>query len=348
MSLSTKLTLLAQRIGLEIKSRFNTLATVATSGSYEDLANKPAIPTVPTDVSAFANDADYQNATQVDNRIKSVVGAAPAALDTLAEIATQLQSDESAAAALVLTVAEKVDKTTTVNGKTLSGNINLTPDDIQGFADVAKSGRYDDLVGAPDAQIQTDWNQSDSTKPDFIKNKPAISVPGMALINSFSISTVAFVDVAVDPALYAAIKVIATGFASESSGNALLQLQFLTNGGVFDGQYITKYSGSGSSNYTLSTGTNVLLPCAAPQKTTSRGLDFQIDMILTGGSPEVMSLPMMEFSGSDPETKGAVKVSATINPNHIQTYPNILTTGVRMFVLSGFSRGKVFVYGVKK
>ena len=36
-----------------------TLSTVATSGSYNDLTNKPEIPTVPTEVSAFNNDAGY-------------------------------------------------------------------------------------------------------------------------------------------------------------------------------------------------------------------------------------------------------------------------------------------------
>ena len=35
------------------------LATVATSGSYSDLTNKPTIPTVPTDISAFTNDVGY-------------------------------------------------------------------------------------------------------------------------------------------------------------------------------------------------------------------------------------------------------------------------------------------------
>lgn len=35
------------------------LATVATSGSYNDLSNKPTIPTIPTNVSAFTNDANY-------------------------------------------------------------------------------------------------------------------------------------------------------------------------------------------------------------------------------------------------------------------------------------------------
>ena len=39
------------------------------------------------------------------------------------------------------------------------------------------SGDYDDLTNKPtipDAQIQSDWNQSDSTKKDYIKNKPSV------------------------------------------------------------------------------------------------------------------------------------------------------------------------------
>ena len=36
-----------------------TLADVATSGDYDDLINKPTIPTVPTNVSAFTNDSGY-------------------------------------------------------------------------------------------------------------------------------------------------------------------------------------------------------------------------------------------------------------------------------------------------
>lgn len=41
------------------KANVSDLATVATSGSYNDLSNKPTIPTVPTNVSAFTNDAGY-------------------------------------------------------------------------------------------------------------------------------------------------------------------------------------------------------------------------------------------------------------------------------------------------
>lgn len=45
------------------------LSTVATSGSYNDLSNKPTIPTVPTNVSDFTNDAGYQTASDVSNAI---------------------------------------------------------------------------------------------------------------------------------------------------------------------------------------------------------------------------------------------------------------------------------------
>lgn len=96
---------------LAAKANTSSLATVATSGSYTDLTSKPTIPTVPTAVSAFTNDSNYQTGAQVTAAIQAVVGAAPAALDTLVEIATQLQSDESAAAALTTTVSTKAATT---------------------------------------------------------------------------------------------------------------------------------------------------------------------------------------------------------------------------------------------
>ena len=44
------------------------LAEVATSGSYNDLIDKPTIPTVPTNVSTFTNDAGYITASDVANK----------------------------------------------------------------------------------------------------------------------------------------------------------------------------------------------------------------------------------------------------------------------------------------
>ena len=45
------------------------------------------------------------------------------------------------------------------------------------FAPVAISGDYDDLINKPTipaAQEQADWNQTDTSEPDYIKNKPNV------------------------------------------------------------------------------------------------------------------------------------------------------------------------------
>lgn len=87
--------------------------------------------------SLLAPQATTYTKTETDARIQSVVGAAPAALDTLVEIATQLASDESAAATLTSAVSTKAPLasptfTGTVSGITASmvglANVNNTSD----------------------------------------------------------------------------------------------------------------------------------------------------------------------------------------------------------------------------
>lgn len=56
-----------------ITTEIGKLATVAKTGSYTDLTNKPTIPTVPTNVSAFTNDAKYQTDTEVSTTIKNEI-----------------------------------------------------------------------------------------------------------------------------------------------------------------------------------------------------------------------------------------------------------------------------------
>lgn len=60
---------LTQHQDISGKANSADLATVATSGSYNDLINKPTIPTVPTNVSAFTNDAGYGTYTKPLNGI---------------------------------------------------------------------------------------------------------------------------------------------------------------------------------------------------------------------------------------------------------------------------------------
>lgn len=56
---------------------------------------------------------------------------------------------------------------TVSNSEALSGNINLHK--------VSKTGNYNDLLNKPtipSAPVQSDWNQTDSSQLDYIKNKP--------------------------------------------------------------------------------------------------------------------------------------------------------------------------------
>ena len=86
-----------------------TFATVATSGSYNDLTDKPTIPS--TDGLA--------STTYVDNRVAGIVNSAPETLDTLNELATALGNDPNFATTVANQIGTKVDK---VDGKGLSTN----------------------------------------------------------------------------------------------------------------------------------------------------------------------------------------------------------------------------------
>lgn len=156
--------------------------TNASNLSNEITRAKAAESTLQTSVSKNKSAIDILNGTSdvegsVKKAIKDVVGAAPEALDTLEEIAKQLESDESTVKALTNTISEettraktaeeanannistnatnlsneitrakaaekanatsisslssgKVDKTTTVNGHALSGNVTVTKGDV--------------------------------------------------------------------------------------------------------------------------------------------------------------------------------------------------------------------------
>lgn len=65
-----------------------------------------------------------------------------------------------------------------VNGHALTNDVNIVTADISDFPTI------------PAAQIQSDWNESDNTKLDFIKNKPAIPST-TRLTSALTLATVA-------------------------------------------------------------------------------------------------------------------------------------------------------------
>lgn len=164
-------------------------ATVATSGSYNDLSNKPSLGAVAT--SNDYRDLDYKP------EIPSVEG-----------YATEEWVSEQGFSTFSGSYEDLTDKPTipTVNDAlltikqggvtkgTFSANSNQNVEidldaggsgstdwsDIQNkpnFANVATSGDYEDLTNKPSIpapQVQADWQQNDSTQPDYIKNRPSM------------------------------------------------------------------------------------------------------------------------------------------------------------------------------
>lgn len=78
----------------------NDLATVATSGDYNDLTNKPTIPSI----DGLATE------TYVNNTVANLVDSAPEALNTLNKLATALGNDENFATTISNQIPTKVSE----------------------------------------------------------------------------------------------------------------------------------------------------------------------------------------------------------------------------------------------
>ena len=77
----------------------------------------------------------------VDQKVAGVVDSSPEALNTLKELATALGNDANFATTVATNIGKKVDKTTTVNGHALSGNVTVTKSDV-GLGNVANERQY--------------------------------------------------------------------------------------------------------------------------------------------------------------------------------------------------------------
>lgn len=124
----------------------NDLATVATTGSYNDLKDKPEIPL--EQVQSDWNQTDIEAKDYIKNK--------PTIPDA------QVNSDWNAESG-ISSILNKPDLSIYAEEEDLS--------------DVAFSGSYKDLTDTPTiplAQVQSDWNQEDDTQPDYIKHKPDI------------------------------------------------------------------------------------------------------------------------------------------------------------------------------
>lgn len=105
--LETKAAELQDNINLKASQSDLETYMSATDTKVSELEEK--IGNVPTKVSEFENDANYQSASQVDARIQEVVAAAPEALDTLKELADALGNDPNFAGTVTTELAKKAN-----------------------------------------------------------------------------------------------------------------------------------------------------------------------------------------------------------------------------------------------
>ena len=158
-----------------------SLASVATSGDYNDLSNTPSIPD--PQVQADWTESDNTKASYIKN--KPSLPSAQIQSDwnqtnsnevdyiknkpTIPTVPTNV-SDFNNDAGYITTETDPVF--------TASPAYSITSQDISDWNGKSDfSGSYNDLTDKPtipDAQIQSDWNQSDNTAKDYIKNKPNI------------------------------------------------------------------------------------------------------------------------------------------------------------------------------
>ena len=123
-----------------------SLATVATSGSYNDLSNKPTIPTV-------------NNATLTIQRNGTNVQT--------------FTANSSSNKTANITVPTKTSDLTNDGADNTSTYVEADE-----LATVATTGSYADLTNKPTipaAQVQSDWTQATTTAVDYIKNKPNLA-----------------------------------------------------------------------------------------------------------------------------------------------------------------------------
>ena len=186
-------------INTQLAAKANTadLATVATSGSYNDLSDKPVIP------EGAVVDAALSDTSENPVQNKVVKGALDAKQDVISDLAT-IRSG----AALGATAYQK-PSTGIPASDIADGVIPTVPTNVSAFTndagyltehqslddyytktqvDTALNDKQDTLTAGANitidannvisstggTQVQADWNQTDDSAVDYIKNKPTI------------------------------------------------------------------------------------------------------------------------------------------------------------------------------
>ena len=160
------------------------LATVATSGDYDDLINKPSIPAAQVNsdwnassgvaeilnkpsLAAVATSGDYNDLTN-----KPVIPPSAVVDQVYDPTSTNAQSGTAVAGA-ISGKQDTISDLSDIRSGAAAGATAVQPGDL---ATVATTGDYDDLLNKPTipaAQVNSDWNASSGVSQ--ILNKPSLA-----------------------------------------------------------------------------------------------------------------------------------------------------------------------------
>ena len=124
---------------------------------------------------------DYYDKTEVDDLLDDKADKSDTYTKSQVDTALNLKADKSTTYTKTQVdnlLNDKADKATTYTKTQVDSALALKANSAD-LATVATTGDYDDLINKPTipaAQVQSDWDQSDNTKVDYIKNKPDLSV----------------------------------------------------------------------------------------------------------------------------------------------------------------------------
>ena len=139
------------------KADAGNLASVATSGSYNDLSDKPSIPSV----------VGLASETYVDTAVAAVVNSAPAVLDTLNELSAALGNDENFATTVAGQIGDVASDVSALDVRVTATEADIAS--LQGAATPNLSDLGDVAITTPSSgQVLkyngTGWvNDADST-----------------------------------------------------------------------------------------------------------------------------------------------------------------------------------------
>lgn len=132
---------------IALKANSADLATVATSGSYNDLNDKPTIP----DTSEFVTKTEYNPKEQAIAEALTDLNENKADKTEIPDVSTFATKTELNAKQDALVSGTNIK---TINNQSILGEGNI------------------EIQGGAGEQQQADWNQTNTTAVDYIKNKP--------------------------------------------------------------------------------------------------------------------------------------------------------------------------------